>query len=197
MFPIYGPADTLALQKAQQRKSNELAPLIPEPSTKDRIVMTALHLSTGGASLSTDRKLKNGLVKFRAGATQMTMDQNKLCLLTRWAVRPRTEKIRFLVDVLEYRCVEGWKGNRVLLKTSKDAPTVKLLKKSMVKGLKPTKTWSKNFNFDPVEEIKMIGVGKVEAEMEIVAREERICSGVEAREVQRRFEFEWWIPTIV
>lgn len=78
---------------------------------------------------------------------------------------------------------EGWKGNRVLLKTSKDVPTVKLLKKSVVKGLKPTKTWSKNFNFDTVKEMKMIGLDKVEVEMEIVAREERICSGVEAREV--------------
>lgn len=107
MFPLYGSADTLALQKAQQRKANELAQLIPESLAKDRIVMTALHLSTGGASLSTDRKLKNGLVKFRAGATQMTMDQNKMCVLTRWAVRPGTEKMRFFVDVLEYRCADG------------------------------------------------------------------------------------------
>lgn len=125
------------------------------------------------------------------------MDQNKLCVLTRWAVRPGTEKIGFFVDVLEYRFVKGWKGNSVLLKTSKDAPAIKLLKKSVVKGLKPTKTWSKNFNFEPVEEMKMVGADKAEVEMEIVAKEERVCSGVESRAVQRRFEYEWWIPSLV
>jgi hypothetical protein len=197
MFPLYGPTDTLALQKAEQRKAEKLSRLKPEMAIKDKIMMTALSVSAGGGlGVGAHRKFENGMVKLGAKSVQTTMDQNKVCVLTRWAVRPATEQVMFFVDVLEYRFLKGWKGNQLLLKTGKDAPAIRLFKKSVVKGLKPTKTWTKLWCFEHVDAMWVISVDK-EVEMEIVAREERICSAVESREVQRRFKYEWWIPTLV
>jgi hypothetical protein len=82
------------------------------------------------------------------------------------------------------------------LKTSGNQ-TIKLLEKIVVKNLGPTKSWRKAWNFKNVEEVVVIGSDKGETQMEIVAREERIMSPVEARQVMERFDFEWVIPSLL
>jgi hypothetical protein len=169
MFLLYTQAEAVVLHQKQQERQQVLNSL---------------------------RKIENNLKKFKAAANNYSASQNRVCVLTRWAVAPGSSQVKWFVDVLEYRTLSGtWKGNVVHLKMS--APVkVRLLEKCVVKNLRATKSWEKNWNFVDVEEMKLIGNDGTETEMEIVARIEKILSAVEAREALKRFDFEWIIPTL-
>jgi hypothetical protein len=195
MFLLYTQAEAVVLHQKQQERQQVLNSLAPEPELKDKVAIHALKLATG-VNIDMNRKIENNLKKFKAAANNYSASQNRVCVLTRWAVAPGSSQVKWFVDVLEYRTLSGtWKGNVVHLKMS--APVkVRLLEKCVVKNLRATKSWEKNWNFVDVEEMKLIGNDGTETEMEIVARIEKILSAVEAREALKRFDFEWIIPTL-
>jgi hypothetical protein len=190
-FPLYGTSDANAFAQKQQRKEVLQGRLRPEPTKGDKMVMQAMKLASG-VNIDSARKIENNLTKLNVASTQMTIEQNKLLIFTRWALAPGTGPVTWFVDVLEWRAPKEGGANPTYLKMNGNE-SVKVLGK-IVKGLKPGKTWSKNWNFNAVDEMVFVNTDKSEIPMTIVAREERAISAIEAHAVRKRFDKEWTVP---
>jgi hypothetical protein len=100
----------------------------------------------------------------------------------------------WFVDVLVWRTGKS-AGAQVYLKTGKMA-SVKVLG-DVVKDRKANKTWTKRFmNWDFCDAVSFVGEDKVEVSMEIVARIQRPCAGVEAKESLKAFDKQWIVPIV-
>lgn len=164
------------------------------------------HMSGGGGTVSALKWCARTVAYLDVTAAKVGVEQIKLIIFTRWAV-PTPQGKPWFVDMLENHWPDPnskrakmakVEGNAVLLKArvpNDDKVTFKLLG-TEAKGLKSQKTWSKRWHVErPCEAISVLE-GGMEIPMQIVARIERICSNVEGREMEKRFEKQWSVPTL-
>jgi len=207
LLPLYSEVQRDLLDKQQARKEQHVKQMDANDPDKllsgnQKAVLGVLSLLSGGGSIVGTKRWERRLKGASVVTSNMLMKQNKLVVFTRWTV-PIVEGTLWFVDVLEYRVLDPdskMGGNTVMLKagltpsSTKDSKVTLKLLKTDAKGLKSQKMWTKLWNFDPCEAVTFVGDGK-EVPMEIVAQIQRVCSSVEAHEVQKRFK-EWSVPML-
>lgn len=195
LFPLYSQSQLDALNKIQHLKERKLSHVPPpqKVKTRDKILMTAMSHLSGGANPLSVKKWESRLQGAGAITMQKSMEQTHFLVFTRWAI-PESKEIWF-VDVLEWRSGNKCAGAQVYLKTGKIA-SVKALGE-VIKDRKANKTWTKRFmNWDCCEAVSFVGEDRGEVPMEIVARIQRPCAGVEARESLKAFDKQWIVPVV-
>jgi hypothetical protein len=169
---------------------------VPPPqqvSTKDKLLMSAMTHLSGGVNPLSMKKWERRFQGASAITGQKSMEQTQVLMFTRWTIAGSKEV--WFVDVLEWRAGKKDGGAQVYLKTGKTA-SVKALG-DVIKDRKANKTWTKRFmNWDNCEAVSFVGEDKSEVPMEMVARIERPCSGMEARESLKSFDKEWILPLV-
>lgn len=198
LFPLYSSAQLDALGRRQHLKELKLSHTPPpqQVKTSDKLLFSAMSaLSGGGTNPLSVKKWERRLQGFGAVTHQKSMEQTHTLMFTRWTIpNPGSTEVWF-VDVLEWRGASQKTGAQVYLKTGKMA-SVKTLG-DVIKDRKANKTWTKRFmNFDYCEAVSFVGEDGSEVPMEIVARIERPCAGMEARESLKSFDKEWIVPLV-
>jgi hypothetical protein len=195
-FSLYGASDEYARTQRQLRRDQNFASLAPEPETKDKMIMKGMQLATG-VNIDSKRKIENDIKKLGIASHDYTLKADaRRCRITRWAVSPSSPACSWFVDIVELRSSNerGAKGaNMNYVKTSgKEAVVVcgKTMK------LKAGKAGRKKWCFEDIEAAAVKRKDGVEVQMEIVAREIRLCTPVEGTAVAFRFRDEWFVPSV-
>lgn len=84
-------------QKTREPSQNQTTQSRQTRKIETDLFMAALSISVGGeVGIGAHCKFENGMMESGEESVQTTMDHSKVCVLTRWPVRPGTEQVIFL-----------------------------------------------------------------------------------------------------
>ncbi|CZR53641.1 uncharacterized protein PAC_03521 [Phialocephala subalpina] len=195
LFPLYHEKQNIALEKQEYRKQQQLQYVKPpmQQSAGTKLLFSVMSLLGGGGNPMSVAKWENRLKGVGAVQMQKSMEQSHSLVFTRWSLPPSNGQDVVFVDVLEWRANHG---AAVYIKVSRQL-TFRTVGKE--KELKVGKTWSKRFLSGEKGRCDAVSLleGVEERELVVVARIERPCAGLEARESLKVFEKEWVVPVVV